>query len=930
MQFECPQCHAVLDFADKRPSFCAFCGHALSGSRPTHSPAVGADTPPAQRPPRPSGASTALFDPEGATLLPPAASPGTADDGAPEVVGGYCLLRPLGEGGMGTVYEAEEPATGRRVALKLIPPDVATPDAVERFRQEGRLASQVVHPRCVFVLAADEDAGRPYIVMELMPGRTLEDLVREEGPLPPAEAVAKILDVIDGLREVHRLGIVHRDVKPSNCFLDADGGVKVGDFGLSKALVGDTRLTKTGSFLGTPLYASPEQVRAERLDGRTDVYSAAATLYFCLTGRAPHQTGDAAATLARIASDPAPSLRAVRPEVPAALDAVVLRGLERDRQRRWQSLDAFRAALAPFVPSQLTPAGPSLRAAAYMVDFLLFCAIPHLIHSLTMPVVTLAELAWRRLLHELLTDLLWFFCFAVLEGCWGCSPGKYLLRLRVCTPESGNPPGVGRALLRSAVFFVFTSLGSTMVVFVPYVAFDSEHLLDWYKVRDYLQILAYASSGAGLGVLASSMRARNGYRGLHELVSGTRVVQLPWNARRRPWRQPPLEDAAPLPGGLPQRLGPFKVLGAVRGTPEEPVLLAEEPVLDRRVWLWLRPREAQLLAAARRELGRPTRLRWLAAGQEGDWQWDAFLAPPSGCPLPLLMIAEKQLPWSEVRPLLEQLAEELIAACQDGTLPQPLTAGQVWLQADGRLVLLDTPLDGSATVPEIPTSTAASRQALALLHDVATLALEGRLPTPGEPARRPRVPVPVHAAQVLDRLAGRTKPYPGINAFQAEFRASGSRPTQVTRGLRSGQVALQAGLLFAPFMLFFMLASVLMRTGILESPPDLSPLSGWVVGLACAGVGAVWAFLFRGGWALRWAGLVVVRRDGLLASRLRCAWRALLVWLPVAAWFSWVPDNSFIEVYGTLALLLSYVGLALLFPRRGLQDLLAGTCLVPR
>jgi putative glutamine amidotransferase len=100
---------------------------------------------------------------------------------------------------MGSVYEAEDVASGRRVALKLIPPEFASPAAVERFRQEGRLASGIAHPRCVFVLAADEDAGRPYIVMELMPGLTLDDLVRERGPLPPAEAIAKVLDVIDGL-----------------------------------------------------------------------------------------------------------------------------------------------------------------------------------------------------------------------------------------------------------------------------------------------------------------------------------------------------------------------------------------------------------------------------------------------------------------------------------------------------------------------------------------------------------------------------------------------------------------------------------------------------------------------------------------------------------------------------------------------------------
>src|SRR5208337_2581168 len=142
-----------------------------------------------------------------------------------------------------------------------------------RFRQEGKLASSLAHPRCVFVLAADEEAGRPYIVMELMPGANLDDLVRDKGPLPPEQAIAKILDVIDGLGEAHRLGLVHRDVKPSNCFLEADGRVKIGDFGLSKSLVNDSQLTRTGAFLGTPLYASPEQIRKDRVDLQTDVYS---------------------------------------------------------------------------------------------------------------------------------------------------------------------------------------------------------------------------------------------------------------------------------------------------------------------------------------------------------------------------------------------------------------------------------------------------------------------------------------------------------------------------------------------------------------------------------------------------------------------------------------------------------------------------------
>ena len=248
----------------------------------------------------------------------------------PEMVAGYRLLRPLGTGGMGAVYEAEETTSGRRVALKLVTAEfAASNEAMDRFRQEGRLASMIVHPRCVFVLAADEHDGQPYIVMELMPGTTLQDLVQERGPLPLEEAIAKIADVIDGLQEAHQLGVIHRDVKPSNCFVETDGRVKIGDFGLAKSLVADQHLTKSGSFLGTPLYASPEQIKAERVDQQTDVYSVAATLYFLLTGRAPFQSRDSAATVARIVSDPPPTLRSIRPEIPPSLEKIVLRGLER-------------------------------------------------------------------------------------------------------------------------------------------------------------------------------------------------------------------------------------------------------------------------------------------------------------------------------------------------------------------------------------------------------------------------------------------------------------------------------------------------------------------------------------------------------------------------------------------------------------------------
>src|SRR5262249_47678393 len=162
-----------------------------------------------------------------------------------------------------------------------------------------------------------------------------EHLVQQQGALPPRQALPKILDVIEGLEAAHQLGLVHRDVKPSNCFLEADGRVKVGDFGLAKSLVQESHLTQPGTFLRTALFASPEQIKCEAVDAQSDVYSVAATLYFLLTGRAPFQAAETMATLARKLSEEPPPMRSLRPELPAALDKVVLRGLARDRKRRW-------------------------------------------------------------------------------------------------------------------------------------------------------------------------------------------------------------------------------------------------------------------------------------------------------------------------------------------------------------------------------------------------------------------------------------------------------------------------------------------------------------------------------------------------------------------------------------------------------------------
>jgi hypothetical protein len=1066
MQLECPACHRVLEFSGQRPLFCAYCGHALDDTK--------------------SG-STADFDPEAATLLPPDSQ--TWEVGSvPEAVGGYRLLRPLGTGGMGTVYEAEETASGRHVALKLIAPEYArSAESLQRFRQEGRLASLIVHPRCVFVYAADEEAGQAYIVMELMPGSTLQDLVKERGPLPPEEAVAKVLDVIEGLQEAHRLGVIHRDVKPSNCFLEANGRVKIGDFGLSKSLIRDAHLTKMGAFLGTPAYASPEQIKCEPVDPQCDVYSVAATLYFLLTGQPPFHSGDAAATLARIVSDPAPSMRTLRRELPPALDQAVLRGLERHRERRWPDLEAFRHALRPFLTGKPTRADLGIRFGAYLIDLCLLALIGMVVTILllvfgwtTVFTDPTSSIGWSMQVLYFLPSLL---CFAIPEGLWGVSLGKYFLRLRVGRVDSNDPPGLSRACLRTLCFYVLRNVGDLAALLIVTFAAQLPAHPTPRDVQEHLSVFVWSGVAQwlgwflGIGLVLCTMRGRNGMRGLHEFLSGTRVFRLPEPKKRLRGQSSSLDAPLSQPQGLPERVGPFVIRGALRWTGTVNVVLGEDPALERTVLIWLRPAAARSLSLARRGISRLTRLRWVSCGRHEDWQWDAFLAP-SGCALADLVRSEGPRPWWEARLILEQLTDEVVHAHAEGSLPWVLRTDQIWIQTNGRVLLLDVSWgtsDAAADEEEQrPTKEMRQEQAFALLGQTAVLALEGQARPAADPPVDVRAPVACHARRLLHRLVDFKQHYPALEQFQDDLAASRKEPTEVTRVRRAAHLAVLGALLFIGLGsgLFFSFAPELQVYSAqkirivklqfwadrldhdiaricLLAPPASAPFlhvpaelqldqdlrlreelratlrqeqskeeallasfpqvvklvfvrqvepafmmgsrseiereigrhpfaaldkvqervrrelnapqqgSGLLLGLTAwvltpllmwPALWVIWAFLARGGLSFRLLGFALARKDGRPAARWQCAWRALLVWVPVYAllvlailmsgwyWAAWDIKHPYPHVYRyaqvawwlAVALLPSYVFLALRFPTRSLHDRLAGTYLVPR
>jgi response regulator RpfG family c-di-GMP phosphodiesterase len=278
------------------------------------------------------------------------------------VLGNYRLLGRIGTGGMGVVYRAEHRQLRTPVAVKALHP---TPDqnprALARFFVEARAVGRLKHPNIGAAIDAGEEPARgpdapaiPYFVMELIPGANLEQAAAP-GPLPVGLACTLAHQVADALIEAHRLGLIHRDIKPSNVIATPDGQAKLLDFGLAR-LPGEERLTRTGAQLGTVGYMAPEQSRnAHAVDARADVFGLGATLFYALTGQSPFAN-------VLDALGPPPSARALRPEVPAGLDAVLARMMAGDPDRRYASAEAAMRALIPFLPQAGGAALPSAAA----------------------------------------------------------------------------------------------------------------------------------------------------------------------------------------------------------------------------------------------------------------------------------------------------------------------------------------------------------------------------------------------------------------------------------------------------------------------------------------------------------------------------------------------------------------------------------------
>jgi eukaryotic-like serine/threonine-protein kinase len=699
-----------------------------------------------------------------------------------QTFGPYRIERLLGRGGMGEVYAAEHLEHGRRIALKVLSRRLANAKDRARFLREGQLAASINHPHSVYIFGSEEIAGTPVIAMELLPGGTLRDRVIRSGPLPPAEAVDAMLQLIAGLDAAYGVGILHRDIKPSNCFVDRDGSVKVGDFGLSISALGrEPSPSVSSGFEGTPQFAAPEQLRGEPLDVRADIYAVGATLYYLLTSRPPFVDRELADLRTKIATESPASPRAFASTVPQGLAAIVLRCLARDKAARPETYAELDDLLGPF--SSLAPRRALLRPrfAAAAIDYMILTVC---FYVSVVAVRVLGLDVWMFTIRFSLATLY----FTLAEWHVGASAGKRLLGLRVHAAD-GGAPGIARLFARS-LFFVFAW---EAVNWIPNDFWLSPRAPGFRQLQERAEQLATVSLVKSIAApfvpltLFLFARPRNGFAGVHELISGTRVVPSS-TARLR--SRLVAGDRLPTPAesqatsALEVR-GPFLLVTSM--APTGSFWLANDPLLKRDVWIRDLPSGADLSSTTRRDLARPARLRWLAGKRSPDGSWEAFEAPGGRA---LLALLGKPQPWATVRRWLTDLADELKQL--DDTDRPVLGLDRVWIADDGHAKLLDFAAPGVAPVDEAagPGDTRGSHAVQHFLRSVASSALAGRIVSPSDDPPVIRPPLSESSRAVL--LALTDPRWVGVEPWLDACERSSKEPLATPRWSRAFQPALVA------------------------------------------------------------------------------------------------------------------------------------------
>ena len=823
--------------------------------------------------------------------------------------GDYRLLSLLGRGGMGTVYETEEIATGRRVALKMLGQQLDSSDLRQRFLREGRLAASVSHPNSLYVFGSEEINRLPVITMEIANGGTLKDKLKKNGPMKMTEAVDAILDVISGLESAFVGGVLHRDIKPSNCFMSSDGSVKVGDYGLSVSTLSrtDTFVTAHGKIMGTPAYSSPEQLRGDVLDVRADIYSVGATLFTLLTNEAPFDGENVIQVVANAVNQKPKSLTTLRNDIPTDLDRVISRCLAKEPDGRYAGYTALRNALLPFSSKEPEPASMKLRVSTGWVDYLIAFFIPYvalmvLVGPVKLLIDPLVEGTLYASRYHLILLGFGFLYFGIVEGIWGAGLGKYLKGLRVVRTD-GRPPGIARALLR-----ILIPIGSIEAFRIPIMMLTVSDA-GWNGAQDTIILIIVTNVLAWIPVLLTlTARRENGFATVWDRVSGTRVIVKP-KGITRPSITPEPRTEMPARGAV--SMGPYHVTKEL--VPGQ-WRVAADPVLRRQVWL--RRRTSSELPLARRNLSRHGRLRWLQKVEAGDAVWDAFEAT-EGVPFSSLIANGKRLQWSTLRHWLHDVSMELWDAAGDQTLPAELSLDHIWITTQGYAVLLDEPWPDVETKAEgFSVNDLAGQQRF--LNAIAECVDSTCLP--------------LHVRGVLANL--KDGKFEKLSFLTGILYGLLDKPAEVGRGIRIGSIFMIP--LYTSIMVFLGIYSA--ESGRLwwQSFEWAAITSAMLVLGVIALLQLIELPLFRTIASHDIFRLAVINDKGQRAGRTSLLMRWAIVWLPlfVPMVFAGVlikraePTAAFVCA---LAILISWTGAAVdaaVHPNRGLHDRLAGTWVV--
>ena len=940
LQIHCHNCDRSLTYSESPPRFCQHCGQALAltGDR------IDANSPD-----------------EDLTVAPQQVTDSgefTVQEG--DRIEHYRMIRWLGSGGMGTVWEAVDENNGRRVAIKRNAESMVSDETyVKRFIREAQLAAQVSHPNVTFIYGAGNENGQPYIAMELMPGNTLADLVNIEGALACSIAVDHVISMIDGLIAVHGQGMIHRDVKPANCFLDSNGSVKIGDFGLSKSTRDkETGLTKTGTFMGTPSYAAPEQIRGDEIDGRTDLYSVGATLFFLLTGRTPF-LGDAMSVTAQVTADRAPICSEINPTIPKDLGRAVAKCLEKEPSKRFQTLEALRLALIPFATQRESISDVGRRLAAYMIDQTVIQIVLLLVISgLTVAMISNGDEIpfddvkvqkviksvgfWGVILSWLLTTLYFTFC----EGWFGRGIGKRLMMLNLIDSE-GQRPGALKAFARAAI--LPGGLGIPLVFTLWNVSGDSPTATIEVQLQMFMRDLA--ASYVPCLICVSTMRASNRFLGIHGMLTGTRVIRL--NQGKQKFPIPVIVPTLTAVESV--QFGPYETKELIGESRYGKVYLSKDDTLNRNVWIVVHSDETDF-SIDRMNLARDSRQRWIDGGLLGDGRrWDAFESI-EGVPIHIFVGLQNKADWSLYGQVMLDIVIEVQEAIKDNTLPKIISLSLVWLNQAGQGRLIDkqlvNPIENNSLelnsspqqnlADSNPRQQAAVEDAVGLVQELGELLLRTQV-------------FPNSVQDFLVQLQQRSKTVETLQWAEEQLKSRSNSISSLTWDGRLGVLSATLGI---EMVMYSLVSSVAFLACFFFIPTTVA--NSFSIGLALSLILPVlFSWRWCGGPVFQVMGIEVCNAKGKKASGLMCSIRSIISWTPIFAIIGIVilsqlyrdqvsgadspngmmmtPDtdpvaqfSGHLIVYYSLFLLALGLVIAIVKPKRGIADLLLRTQLMPK